>query len=262
MGNGTTKAAVVWPDSTIDIVDVVSGACVASYSSDKKGKTGGGGAGDGGAGVGADRCKVSALAFAHKVGEGTGAEVASPRSQASGMRGKEEGEEADDDSAMHLVTGYENGMVKVWGRWSARAPAELRSAKVAEGVAVRALHYINDGGLLVVISAGSGVTVKPQLAVWKMEYLAMGSVSSCVLPPSACLSSAQFLIEPAHQVCVRRCVCSVRLCECSCVCVCVRLTGSCSSSRTRRWWRLDMRAARCRCGGWTRTTCVACWSTI
>ena len=33
---------------------------------------------------------VSALAFAHKVGEGAGVEVASPRSQASEVRGKEE----------------------------------------------------------------------------------------------------------------------------------------------------------------------------
>ena len=34
---------------------------------------------------------------------------------------------------MHLVSGYENGMVKVWGKWSHAEPAELQSQKVAEG---------------------------------------------------------------------------------------------------------------------------------
>ena len=198
VGWNTSMAAVLWPDSTIDVVDVISGACISSYSavSDKKGKGGGGGgaaAAEGGGGA-----RVSAFVFADKVGAGDAAAGAGGGGTGAKVSPRKNAEEDAEDDTLHLVSGYENGMIKVWGKWSAPEPGEMRSVKVAEGVQVKALHYIRDGGLLIVISGSIGM-VQPLVAVWKLEFLNLGAKSTSSLPHSECLSSVQFQIEPASQ---------------------------------------------------------------
>jgi WD40 repeat protein len=195
VGAHTSMAAVMWPDNTIDVVDIITGACISSYSSVSESKGTGGGAGAGAAeGSGA---RVSAFVFADKVGAGD--------AQGGGGEGgagspiKSEAEEEEDET-LHLVSGYENGMVKVWGKWSAPAPGEIKSAKVTESMPIKALHYIRDGGLLVCVSGFVGANVgQPLLTVWKLEFLNLGAKSTSSLPRSECLSSAQFQIASANQ---------------------------------------------------------------
>ena len=201
VGDGWSKVALLWPDNSIDVVDLVSGACDASYAGSAKAQSGKGG---GGSGAGAEPvgAKVSAFAFAHMGGNGGGGDEAEGVVEGGAVPGNARidgesmGQGKGGGEALHLVSGYDNGMLKVWSKWSEATPHELRTVKVADGVAVTGLHFVAKGGLLLVLSAGLGQGTKPLLKVWKMDVLDMGPMSSNVLLPGAA-TSAQFSIEAA-----------------------------------------------------------------
>mmetsp|Transcript_8913 Transcript_8913/g.20348 ORF Transcript_8913/g.20348 Transcript_8913/m.20348 type:complete len:750 (+) Transcript_8913:72-2321(+) len=152
--------AAYWSDGSIDILDSEDGKCKCTYGSPLVGLM------DPAAMAADDTMKMTCFTFTSKVRLRT----ESLRHQLSSNE-----EESSSSDALYLISGYNNGVLRIWDAWTESRSKEQATIKVPESLPIVGLHCIDQLRVLIVLTAAGGSESSPSISFWNLEEMKSGA---------------------------------------------------------------------------------------
>ena len=159
----TRYLAAFWADGSIDILDSEDGSCTCTYGTPFNGSM------DPTAAMAADEgTKLSCFTFTSRVRLRTELH----RHQSSM---EEESHETGSSDVLHLISGYNNGILRIWDSWAESRSKEQATIKVPEGLPIIGLHCVDHLRILIVVTAAGGFESAPSISFWNLEEMKAGA---------------------------------------------------------------------------------------